>query len=88
MRSADEVGGISVFARNNIEELLKIDHTNEYILSYKSNKHFDCYKGFKNCKEIPLPGRSKTIWDQVKIPLAVMRERVALFSTPSSLCRC
>ena len=34
MRSADEVGGISVYARNIVEELLKSDPVNEYILFY------------------------------------------------------
>jgi glycosyltransferase involved in cell wall biosynthesis len=82
MRAADEVGGISVFARNIVEELLKIDHTNDYILFYKSDKHFGRYKDFQNCREILLAGGSKPIWDQVKIPLAAKRERVDLIFNP------
>ena len=82
MRSADEVGGISVFARNIVEELLKIDHTNDYILFFKSKKHFGRYKDFQNCREILLPGGSKAIWDQVKIPLAAKRERIDLIFNP------
>jgi len=82
MRSADEVGGISVYARNIVEELLKIDHKNDYILFYKTNKHFGRYKDFENCKEILLSGRSKAMWDQIQIPLAAKREGVDLIFNP------
>ncbi|MDW7772683.1 MAG: glycosyltransferase family 1 protein [Desulfobulbaceae bacterium] len=82
MRSADEVGGISVYARNIVEELLKIDPVNSYVLFYKSNKHFGRYREFANCREILLPGRSKAVWDQVKIPLAARKERIDLIFNP------
>lgn len=82
MRSADEVGGISVYARNIVEELLKVDPVNEYILFWKSDKHLGRYKGFANCREILLPGGSKAIWDQVRIPLAAKREGVDLIFNP------
>ncbi|HER63451.1 MAG TPA: glycosyltransferase family 1 protein [Desulfobacteraceae bacterium] len=82
MRSADEVGGISVYARNIVEELLKSDPVNEYILFYKSDKHLGRYKEFANCREILLPGGSKAIWDQIRIPLAAKREKVDLVFNP------
>lgn len=82
MRSADEVGGISVYARNIVEELLKIDQVNEYILFYKSDKHLGGYRDFRNCREILLAGGGKAIWDQVKIPLAAKKEGIDLLFNP------
>lgn len=82
MRSADEVGGISVYARNIVEELLKIDPVNQYVLFYKTDKHLGRYSAFANCCEILLPGGSKAIWDQIKIPRAAKKEGVDLIFNP------
>lgn len=75
MRSADEAGGIGVYARNIVEELLKLDHENKYILFYKSKKHFGRYSEFSNCQEMFLPGGNKAIWDQITIPRAARKEK-------------
>ncbi len=82
MRSADEAGGIGVYARNIVEELLKLDHDNEYVLFYKSEKHLGRYSKFTNCREIFLPGKNKAIWDQVTIPRAARREKIDLIFNP------
>ncbi|GAB4332564.1 MAG: glycosyltransferase family 1 protein [Desulfobulbaceae bacterium] len=82
MRSADEVGGISVYARNIVQELLQIDRKNEYVLFYRSDKHLGRYREFPNCREILLPGSSKAIWDQVTIPRAARREKIDLIFNP------
>ncbi len=82
MRSADEVGGISVYARNIVEEMLKIDSENQYILFYKSDKHLGRFSQYPNCCEILLTCWSKAIWDQITIPLAIRREKVDLIFNP------
>ncbi|MDD3813787.1 MAG: glycosyltransferase family 1 protein [Desulfocapsaceae bacterium] len=82
MRSADEAGGIGVYARNIVEELLKLDHENDYVLFYKSEKHLGRYSKFANCRELLLPGKNKAIWDQIKIPLAARREKIDLIFNP------
>lgn len=82
MRSADEAGGIGVYARNIVEELLKLDHENQYVLFYKTEKHMGRYKQFANCREIFLPGKNKAIWDQWKIPRAARKEQVDLIFNP------
>ncbi len=82
MRSADEAGGIGVYARNIVEELLKLDHDNEYILFYKSEKHLGRYSAFSNCREVLLPGGNKAIWDQVTIPRAARKEKIDLIFNP------
>lgn len=82
MRSADEAGGIGVYARNIVEELLKLDQANEYILFYKSEKHFGSYGRYANCREILLPGGNKAIWDQIRIPRAARKEKIDLIFNP------
>jgi len=82
MRSADEAGGIGVYARNIVEELLKIDHENEYFLYYKTEKHLGRYSEFANCREIFLPGKNKALWDQWKIPRAAKKENIDLIFNP------
>jgi glycosyltransferase involved in cell wall biosynthesis len=82
MRSADEAGGIGVYARNIVEELLKIDHENEYFLYYKTEKHLGRYSDFANCREIFLPGKNKALWDQWKIPRAAKKENIDLIFNP------
>jgi len=82
MRSADEAGGIGVYARNIVEELLKLDHENDYVLFYKSEKHMGRYAAFSNCQEIFLPGGNKAIWDQITIPRAARKEKIDLIFNP------
>jgi glycosyltransferase involved in cell wall biosynthesis len=82
MRSADEAGGIGVYARNIVEELLKIDSKNEYVLLYKTKKHLGRYKEFANCREVFVPGRNKAVWDQLTIPAAARREKIDLIFNP------
>ncbi len=82
MRSADEVGGISVYARNIVKELLEIDTKNQYVLFYKTTKHLGRYSQYENCKEILLPKGNKAVWDQIVIPLAINREKIDLIFNP------
>ena len=82
MRSADEAGGIGVYARNLVEELLKLDHENEYFLFYKTEKHLGRYSEFANCRELLLPGKNKALWDQVTIPRISRKEKIDLIFNP------
>ncbi|MBM9602712.1 glycosyltransferase family 4 protein [Desulfopila inferna] len=82
MRSADEVGGISVYARNIVRELLEIDTENQYVLFYKTDKHLGLYQHYDNCREILLKGGNKAVWDQFIIPRAVKKEKIDLVFNP------
>ena len=82
MRSADEVGGISVYARNLVKELLEADEQNEYVLFYKSDKHLGTFSSYQKCTEILLTGRSKLLWDQWTIPRAVKKYKIDLIFNP------
>ena len=82
MRSADEAGGIGVYARNIVEEVMKLDRENTYILFYKSEKHLGRYSNYANCKEVLLPGGNKAVWDQLTIPRAARQEQADLIFNP------
>jgi glycosyltransferase involved in cell wall biosynthesis len=82
LRSLDEFGGVSVYARNVTEELLRRDRDNHYVLFYRSSRHLGSFSTFGNVTEVVLPSRSKAFWDQVKIPRACRRENVDVLFHP------
>jgi glycosyltransferase involved in cell wall biosynthesis len=82
MRALDEHGGISVYAENLAEELLRLDRHNHYVLFYRSAEHLGRFARFENVRELHLPGRSKAIWDQIAIPRACRREKLDVVLHP------
>jgi glycosyltransferase involved in cell wall biosynthesis len=82
LRCIDERGGIGVYARNLLEELLERDHENHYILLFRSGKHVSRYAGFSNATCRVLPSRSRAWWDQVVVPRVVREERVDVIFNP------
>jgi glycosyltransferase involved in cell wall biosynthesis len=82
LRVFDEKGGIGVYARNLIPELLGIDQQNEYFLFYNNRGHIGLYENHKNVKEIYIKGKNKAIWDQISIPLACRRENIDVVFHP------
>ncbi|HEX5043426.1 MAG TPA: glycosyltransferase family 1 protein [Candidatus Polarisedimenticolaceae bacterium] len=82
LRCIDERGGIGVYARNLVEELLERDHENHYVLLFRSEKHVPRYAGFPNVTCRVLPSRSRAWWDQVLVPRAARRERVDVIFNP------
>lgn len=86
VRTIDEKQGIGVYTANLIHELLDLDRKNEYVLFYKSKEHFGRFADRKNVKEVLIEGGNKLIWDQVKIPPAVRKEKIdLLFHTKFTL---
>jgi glycosyltransferase involved in cell wall biosynthesis len=82
LRCIDERGGIAIYARNLVEELLKIDHKNHYVLFFRSATHFNRYSAFKNVTPLLLESKSKVLWDQLYAPLAARRENVDVIFNP------
>jgi len=82
LRCIDERGGIGIYARNIVEELLKIDQRNEYVLFHRSEKHVDRFSGFQNAQTRLIKCRNKAIWDQFLIPLLVLKEKVDVLFNP------
>jgi len=82
LRTLDEKGGIAVYSQNLVQELLRIDSRNEYVLFYRSDRHLGSYCHLPNVTERVIHGRSKMIWDQIAIPAACRREKIDLLFHP------
>ncbi len=82
LRALDEKGGVAVYTRNIIEELLRIDDRNEYVFFYRSAENLGRYGDHPRVEEHLVRGRQKPLWDQVGIPLACRREGVDVLFHP------
>jgi len=82
LRSLDEGGGISIYAQNIVQELLRLDKQNEYVLFYRSEKHVGRFADHANVTEKVVRGANKVYWDQVAIPLACWREKIDVLFHP------
>lgn len=82
LRSYDEQGGIGVYTRNLVRELLAIDHKNHYVLFYRNAAHVGAFAHHQNVTERVVRAPNKALWDQVAIPYACWREKVDLVFHP------
>ena len=81
-RSYDEKGGIGVYTRNIIRELLAIDSQNEYFIYYKNLALCGSFSDCPNVTERYVRGKFKLYWDQIAIPRATRRDGVVLIFHP------
>ena len=89
LRCVDEKGGIGVYTRNIVRELLEKDTENEYCLFYSKKANLGRYAGHKNAKEMFVYAPNKALWDQLAIPLYGKKgETLMSFSILSLRCRC
>ena len=51
LRSIDEKGGVGVYTRNIVKELLKLDHKNEYFLFYANPANIGLFSQHENVTE-------------------------------------
>lgn len=82
LRSLDEKGGIGVYTRNLVQELLRIDDKNHYILFYRNAANVGRFVHHSNVTERVVKGPNKVYWDQIAIPYACWRERVDVIFHP------
>ena len=82
LRAIDEQGGIGVYTRNLVPELLRIDSENQYILFYQNREHLGRFGAVANVSERYVPGKHKAYWDQIAIPRACRREKIDLLFHP------
>jgi glycosyltransferase involved in cell wall biosynthesis len=82
LRSIDEKGGVGVYTRNIVKELLHLDQKNEYILLYREPSNLGLFSSHENVKEIWVKGKNKAYWDQVAIPIACRREQTDVIFHP------
>jgi hypothetical protein len=82
LRTLDEKGGISVYSRNIVQELLNIDPKNQYILFYANPANIGRFSQYINVNERVIKAPNKAVWDQISIPLACWREKVDVLFHP------
>ena len=82
LRHIDELGGVVVYTRNIIENLLKIDSENDYIFIYNDPSLIGTYSKYKNVEEVVVNIQNKLLWDQVGVPRLVKTEKIDIIFNP------
>jgi glycosyltransferase involved in cell wall biosynthesis len=82
LRAVDEKGGIGVYTRNVVAELLDLDDHNEYVLFYRHEEQAGRFAGRERVQEQVVPAPNKALWDQVAIPLACRRHQIDVLFHP------
>ena len=76
LRHINELGGIVVYTKNLIENLLEIDKKNEYVFLYNTSSLMGTYSKYKNVKEVVINIQNKLLWDQIGVPKVVKSEKI------------
>jgi glycosyltransferase involved in cell wall biosynthesis len=82
LRAIDEKGGVGVYTRNIVKELIDLDRSNEYLLMYRDPANLGLFAQFPNVREIWVKGTNKAYWDQVAIPAVSWKERTDVIFHP------
>jgi glycosyltransferase involved in cell wall biosynthesis len=82
MRAIDQPSGFQAFMIGLITALLRTDHTNTYLLLYRTRKFFNFFSAFTNAKEILVAAPHKLLWDQIAVPWAAWKERAHVIYNP------
>jgi glycosyltransferase involved in cell wall biosynthesis len=82
LRSLDEKGGIGIYTRNLVEELLTIDHKNQYVLFYRNAVNMGRFTYYPNVIERLVRAPHKALWDQIALPYACWQEKVDVVFHP------
>lgn len=82
LRAFDEQGGVGVYTRNVVRELLEIDRGNQYVLLYRNPANLGLYGGLENVEETVVRGANNFVWDQISVPLACWRHQLDLVFHP------
>jgi glycosyltransferase involved in cell wall biosynthesis len=82
LRSIDEKGGVGVYTRNIVKELLQLDQKNEYMLFYANPSNIGLFSQHSNVTELWIKGSNKAYWDQIAIPRACRKENIDVLFHP------
>jgi hypothetical protein len=67
MRAMDADSGFRAFTEGLVENMLRIDEENSYLLLYRTRKWLGHFSSFKNAKEILLQAPHKFLWDRARL---------------------
>ena len=76
LRGIDEYDGAGVYIRQLVDALLRLDHTNQYVLFYADERQRGRYASLPNVREVVVRVPGKLLWDQVAVPIAARREAI------------
>lgn len=82
LRALDERGGVGVYTRGILRELLALDTRNEYVLYYRDRGNLGRHADRGNVEERVVAGRSNGLWDQVSLPLAARGDALDVLFHP------
>lgn len=82
LRSMDEKGGVGVYTRNIVKELLQLDSKNEYVLFYANPANLGLFAHHANVTERCIKGSNKAYWDQIAIPHVCRHEKIDVLFHP------
>jgi glycosyltransferase involved in cell wall biosynthesis len=82
LRHLGELGGIVVYTKNVLENLLEIDKKNEYIFLYNSYSLVGTYSKYSNVRELVIDKKNKFLWDQYYVPKVIKSEKIELVFNP------
>ncbi len=83
LRAIDEKGGVGVYSRNIVLELLQMDRDNEYVLFYRNPENIGLFAHHHpHVQERLVRAPNKALWDQAAIPLTCRHEQIDVLFHP------
>ncbi len=82
VRNLNERGGIKNYTQSIIENILKLNTGDEFVIIYNDEKFLGQYSSYSNVKEVVVKANNKLIWDQIKVPRILKKEKVDLIYNP------
>ena len=82
MRAIDQDSGLRSYVEGLVDEMLRLDRSNTYILLYRTPKSLGRFSGIPNVSERLIRTPHKFLWDQVAVPWIAWRERADVIFNP------
>jgi glycosyltransferase involved in cell wall biosynthesis len=77
-----QIGGVATYTMELLENMLKIDSLNNYVLFYKTPPRHQSFARFPNVEEVVVRLPTKALWDQVAMPIKIREKRIAILFNP------
>ena len=75
-------GGVMVYTKNLLRELLALDSPHEFVLMYQDPRFLGTYGNGGRVREIAVRAPSVVLWDQMVVPYLARREKLDLIFNP------
>jgi glycosyltransferase involved in cell wall biosynthesis len=86
LRAYDRPGGIGIYSRNIVRQLVHLDQHNHYVLFYNNRDHIGTYGELEHVDEVCIPPANQILWDQWHVRRAMRQWKIDLvFNTKFSV---